>query len=144
MYSRDISRHQSTCVQTVKARRSPRSATGVRGHAPPGNFEKLDAIICIFVYFEGHKRALWWLSFDENCLPWGSSMLDDQIKRLDRVERRTCWEENGALNLKAIFFWQRWQLIVRGVVSLFWHLHWFQVLRNWSGIQDLLSPLSFW
>ena len=41
-------------------------------------------------------------------------------------------------------FSERWQL--RGVVSLFWHVHcsWFQVLQNCSGIQDLLSPLSFW
>ena len=58
--SRDISRHQSTCVQTVKARRSPSptgGGGGVRGVLPRKNFETSDAIICIFVYFEGHKIA---------------------------------------------------------------------------------------
>ena len=40
-----------------KLGRSPSAARGVGGHAPPGNFEKSDAIICIFVYFEGHKIA---------------------------------------------------------------------------------------
>ena len=40
-----------------KLGRSPSPARGVRGHAPPENFEKSDAIICIFVYFEGHKIA---------------------------------------------------------------------------------------
>ena len=37
--------------------RAPLGGGGVRGHAPPENFEKSDAIICIFVYFEGHKIA---------------------------------------------------------------------------------------
>ena len=40
-----------------KVGRSPSPARGVRGMLPWKIFEKSDAIICIFVYFEGHKIA---------------------------------------------------------------------------------------
>ena len=72
-------------------------------------------------------------------------MLDDQMKRFGSLERHTRWEEKVyVLNLKAIFFW--WTLQLTGVVSLFWQVHcnWFQVSQNYSGIQNLLSHLSFW
>ena len=59
---RDISRHHSTCVQTAKAWAKPElcwggGGGGSGGMLPREIFEKSDAIICIFVHFEGHKIA---------------------------------------------------------------------------------------
>ena len=66
---------------------SPARGGGVRGHAPPGNFWKSDAIICIFVVFEGHKIAPWWLFFDERCWPCGLFLVQCwTTKRRDWVE----------------------------------------------------------
>ena len=47
-----------------KLGRSPSPARGSGGMLPREIFEKSDAIICIFVFFEGHKIATWWLYFD--------------------------------------------------------------------------------
>ena len=47
-----------------KLGQSPSPARKSGGMLPREIFEKSDAIICIFVYFEGHKIATWWLYFD--------------------------------------------------------------------------------
>ena len=60
---RDISRHESTCVQTAKAGAKPEPRYGGSGACSPGKFVKSNAIICIFVYFEGHKITTWWLYY---------------------------------------------------------------------------------
>ena len=51
-----------------------------------------------------------------------------------------CWEKK---TLKAIFFLIEMAAEGRGVTFLTRALQFAQVLRNCSGIQDLLSPLSF-
>ena len=63
-----------------KLGRSPSPARGVRGHAPREFFEKSDAIICIFVYFKGHKIATWWLYFDVGgvCIEPESDLFSDR------------------------------------------------------------------
>ena len=42
----------------ITARACPRPSRGVRGHAPPENFENCDAQICIFQYFGYNFRKI--------------------------------------------------------------------------------------
>ena len=70
-------------------------------------FEESDAIMCIFVHFEGHKIAPWWLylmNVANHVDCFRRPMLDDQAKRLGRVERRSLCAGREGVCMKAIFF----------------------------------------
>ena len=56
-YSRIFLGTSQLAYRRKKLGRSPSPARGSGGMLPRKIFEKPDAIICIFVYFEGHRIA---------------------------------------------------------------------------------------
>ena len=95
-----------------------RGGGGSGGMLPREIFEKSDAIICIFVYFEGHKIAPWWLYFDVGGV---------------------CIE----LDHESFFFLIDMAAEGRGNTILTRALQLVPGSSKLLGIQDLLSPLSF-